>query len=1552
MKQSYFLHKTKLLLVAALLTLPFIRGHAQYNLTSTTNYGNIPPNYVTTDLITAGTQIIAGSLAANTWSAQQTLPFAFSFYGVPVSTYYVSANGVLTFAAATPGILPAGNTTLPSASIPDMSIAGMWDEFTNAPPTGSNDVVRVSSYGTAPNRQVWISWYSFETGNPNLSFAYWSIVLEETTNNIYVTDQYSNTGSATGVTVGLQKDITTAISAANSPNILAQGNGTALTDNDVWFFQYLGPPCSGMPASGITAGPSPVCPGVSSTFTVTGATIASSIIYQWQSSTNGGASWSDIVGATNSNYVAPITTAQSLRRRDVCTATNDTAYSAPLAVTVNNFMNCYCTSIPGFASDEEIYNVTINGGSTDPLYSNANGCTTVAPGPGSILGRYSNFMSLPAISSAAPGQTVSFSIVQDECDGATYYANGIAMWIDFNQNGSFSDPGEQVFVEATTATGPRTINGTFTIPLTATTGNTAVRIICAEGISGAGLQPCMTYNYGETEDYLFNIQCPTLTGAGVVDQGICSNSSATFTGTPSFSGATISWWDAAIGGNQVGAGNTFTTPSLTSTTTYYVQEDFPACPSSPRDTIQAIVTAVSVTLVPIDATCNGLDDGSFIQTAAACGTGPFEYSLDNGVTFSPAIPTNLTAGTYFIIVRDATLATSAPIQVIIGQPTAPTALTATNVTYFNATLGWTAMGSETSWVVEYGPAGFTPGTGTVVTTSSNPLNITGLTEDTDYEFYVAAGCAPGSAVAGPFAFSTNAGFYTYDNACGPGFIDISATGTNLNLTDDSEAGVTLPWSWSVNGTTVNTITIGNNGGVLFNTLTGFVGYTASGNGFFPFVQDLNTANPGGGVFWESIGTAPNRQFVIQWQDIPHYTFPAATNGVTFQLIHDEATNETYFIYQDVDFGNPIWDLGADAEIAANTPAGNVVISTNNTAYLTNSSCVHLYNALCPNVTAFTSLIFQEDAIFDWNPGAYGETDWTLVYGAPGFDPAVPGQELGTYNLGSSDFSFSGVGVTLTQLTEYDVYIYSECAADNLTSPGFFFNFTTLPFCSNPATLSGNTDVDSINMAWNWIESSPDYPVESFNIQYGQTGFTLYTGTEIVAVGTNNADTVVDASLMGGGVYQVYVQAVCTDLLNGGTDTSAYIGPFTVVMPLTTDTVCGAELLQVDGTQYIFNNTGGTVSPGEATIAPPATGAQTTDGWINSTLNRTTWYKFVAPASGSVRVNATGIAYNGQIAVYDVANCADFLTNFDLLAANDDEIGGSSLAPNFTVCGLTPGNEYYIMHDGFDATAGNHSIILTEIVLEAGNANALSQICYGETLNLFTTINGYEAGGAWSAPVAAANASITDSIFNSTGLAYQTFVFQYRVTDGCAYDSITSQVQIFAPSSAGTDGALTVCKNEPFDLLSGLGGNVDLGGTWYDPSNNALPSSMIDHASAFPGSFNYDYITGNGVCPDDTANVVVTVSASCDYFGIEEAVFADVQVYPNPSTGVIFVETTINTGAFDYSVTDANGRVVAQANNGIKAAATSTINLTGVERGIYFVKLSNASADKVYRIVIQ
>jgi hypothetical protein len=173
--------------------------------------------------------------------------------------------------------------------------------------------------------------------------------------------------------------------------------------------------------------------------------------------------------------------------------------------------------------------------------------------------------------------------------------------------------------------------------------------------------------------------------------------------------------------------------------------------------------------------------------------------------------------------------------------------------------------------------------------------------------------------------------------------------------------------------------------------------------------------------------------------------------------------------------------------------------------------------------------------------------------------------------------------------------------------------------------------------------------------------------------------------------------------------------------------------------------------------------------------------------------------------------------------------------------------------------------------------------------------------------------------------------------------------VFGPSDAGNDGTISACRNEPINLLGGLNGVADLNGTWYDPSNNTLPNGEIITAN-FPGQYNYDYIAGNGVCPDDTANVVVTV-LSCNYLSVEEAIFADVNVYPNPTTGIVYVTSSFENGAFNLVVTDVNGRIIQVKNNTINAE-NNTVNLTGVERGTYFVKLSKDSTEKVFRIVVQ
>jgi PKD repeat protein len=163
----------------------------------------------------------------------------------------------------------------------------------------------------------------------------------------------------------------------------------------------------------------------------------------------------------------------------------------------------YCQSQASSTADEEIYSVTVNGA------TNAYDCFTVAPGPGSILNRYSNFATLGSLTSMDKGATIDFTVEENECDAGTFYYFGTAIWIDYNQDGIFTEPDEVAFKETATAQGPRNVIGTFTIPGTALTGETRMRITVAEGYSGTGLTPCLGYSFGETEDYVVTITAPT-----------------------------------------------------------------------------------------------------------------------------------------------------------------------------------------------------------------------------------------------------------------------------------------------------------------------------------------------------------------------------------------------------------------------------------------------------------------------------------------------------------------------------------------------------------------------------------------------------------------------------------------------------------------------------------------------------------------------------------------------------------------------------------------------------------------------------------------------------------------------------------------------------------------------------------------------------------------------------------------------------------------------------------------------------------------------------------
>ncbi|MBM3917791.1 MAG: T9SS type A sorting domain-containing protein, partial [Sphingomonadales bacterium] len=196
---------------------------------------------------------------------------------------------------------------------------------------------------------------------------------------------------------------------------------------------------------------------------------------------------------------------------------------------------------------------------------------------------------------------------------------------------------------------------------------------------------------------------------------------------------------------------------------------------------------------------------------------------------------------------------------------------------------------------------------------------------------------------------------------------------------------------------------------------------------------------------------------------------------------------------------------------------------------------------------------------------------------------------------------------------------------------------------------------------------------------------------------------------------------------------------------------------------------------------------------------------------------------------------------------------------------------------------------------------------------------------------------------------QTYTFNYQVSNGCAVDQATATVVVYAAPSAGQDGSITVCLNEPFDLLMGLGGNVDLDGTWYNPSNQAMPSS-VDTSSNLAGQYNYDYIVTSSICPNDSANVIVIVDGSCDYTALVAELNAQWEVYPNPTSNVLTVANNSGLYLSNLEILDINGKLILGTQ--LKSQLQNDIDVSQLQTGMYIIKLKLADQTLTKRFIKQ
>ena len=101
----------------------------------------------------------------------------------------------------------------------------------------------------------------------------------------------------------------------------------------------------------------------------------------------------------------------------------------------------------------------------------------------------------------------------------------------------------------------------------------------------------------------------------------CGTGTLTLSATAS-SGATVRWWSASIGGTQLGTGSPWTTPSISTTTTYYAEayNSTTDCISSSRTSVTATVNVIpTLSSVTSKSICSGMSV-AYTSTSATSGT--------------------------------------------------------------------------------------------------------------------------------------------------------------------------------------------------------------------------------------------------------------------------------------------------------------------------------------------------------------------------------------------------------------------------------------------------------------------------------------------------------------------------------------------------------------------------------------------------------------------------------------------------------------------------------------------------------------------------------------------------------------------------------------------------------------------------------------------------------------------------------------------------------------------------------------------------------------------
>ena len=683
----------------------------------------------------------------------------------------------------------------------------------------------------------------------------------------------------------------------------------------------------------------------------------------------------------------------------------------------------------------------------------------------------------------------------------------------------------------------------------------------------------------------------------------------------------------------------------------------------------------------------------------------------------------------------------------------PTNIHTTNVAHNAITLTWDE-GEGTSWTVEYGEAGFTLGEGTQLTTNTNTVTITGLTEQTAYNIYIKANCGEYTAVW------SNAFNVTTD--CAP-----------LTVTPNT------PW------------------------FEDFEGYTGSGEK--PFICWATPVKPNGPFVYCGYSSSCHSG-----------ANSAEFKGNTNVLVLPTFTNDIHTL------SLSFWAT------ATNTSLGQVEVGV----------------------------------ITDMND--MDSFEFVSLAGTPSSRNGV-GNFMGP-------FSFSNVNATSGRIA-------LRYTSTNSTASWNLDDFTVFipQSCPAPAGIAFS-DETTESAVVSWVNDSN---VNSWDVQYGVSGFALGTGT--TANVTTNQYTI--TGLNAETSYDVYVKSICGD------DEGIWVGPYTFeTAPSCTD-MCTFTLVLDDTFGDGWNGGVVTISQNGQTV-----GTYTIDDGYSATYTVTLCkgieavveytqgsyptensfqlkddnnYAVVSHSGGAGNLNQTFTPNCGQAPVECTTTCAYTLVL-------DDSYGDGWNGGSVVVTQVGVSSDSYTIDDGYDATFTLNlcsGVAASFTYVPGSYATENSLILKDPDGNVIWSHNGSDGTG---------NFAVTPDCSVEPAGCERSCDYTFVLTDsygdgwgGSSYGTVIGSVEVIQDNA--TVATLTMDEGSTATFTVNLCDSTattilvhpdywasEMGMTVYDPEGNVVwnfdGSDLDDYGDAPDQTFNFTTDCGDAVACVAPTNMVLDAVA--------------------------------------------------------------------------------------------